>query len=219
MPEQDRASRSNRSRATADAASVSSASRSLAGSAAREEAAPSERDAAAFARSLALPAGATLRLRAIRPDDAPRLQAFHGRLSPQAICFRFFGVMPELNSAFAERLSHVDYEERMAIVVTPSADIGAPIIAVARYERTAPEEAEFALVVEDDWQGRGIGPRLLWALAEYAHQHGITTFTAEVMYTNERMLALLRHARFPVTMRMREGRIVARLDIAGAALL
>lgn len=216
MPEQDRASRSSRSRATADVASVSSASRSLA---ARAEAAPSESDVAAFARSLALPDGATLRLRAIRPDDAPRLQAFHGRLSPQAICFRFFGVMPELNSAFAERLSHVDYDERMAIVATPSADISAPIIAVARYERTAPREAEFALVVEDDWQGRGIGPRLLWALAEYARQHDITTFIAEVMYTNERMLALLRHARFPVTMRMREGRVVARLDIAGASLL
>lgn len=200
MPAPDRSSHARHAHTRADAASASSAL---------------PRDAAALARALTLPDGATLRLRAICPDDAPRLQAFHERLSPQAICFRFFGIMPELTSAFAERLSHVDYDERMAVVATPSADASAPIIAVARYERTARTEAEFALVVEDDWQGKGIGPRLLWALAEYARDHEITTFIAEVMYTNERMLALLRHARFPVTMRMREGRVVARLDITG----
>lgn len=171
--------------------------------------------ATALARSLTLRDGATLRLRAIHPDDAPRLQAFHQRLSPQAICFRFFGVMPELSSEFAERLSHVDYDERMAVVVMPSAEASAPIIAVARYVRTAPSEAEIALAVEDDWQGRGIGPQMLRVLAEYARSHGIALFIAEVLYTNERMLAMLRHARFPVTMRMREGRVVARLDIAG----
>lgn len=200
MPTQDRSARPRYSPATAGAAPAASALPDA---------------AAALARELTLADGATLRLRAIHPDDAPRLQAFHQRLSPQAVCFRFFGVMPELTSEFAERLSHVDYDGRMAIVATPSADASAPIIAVARYALTAPGEAEFALVVEDDWQGKGIGPRLLWALAEYARQRGVTTFVAEVLYTNERMLAMLRHAHFPVTMRMREGRVVARLDIAG----
>lgn len=172
------------------------------------------RAAANVAGPLMLRDGTVLYQRAIRADDASRLQAFHRRLSRQTILFRFFGVMPELRSELAERLSYVDYENRMAVVATPGAGADEPIIAVARYQRTAPEVAEIALAVEDRWQGCGVGPQLLRTLAAYAHRRGFTTLIAEVMYDNDRMLAMLRHSGYPTTMRLRDGCVEGRLDIS-----
>lgn len=172
-------------------------------------------DAAALAGALVLRDGTRLHQRAIRSDDAARLQAFHGRLSRKSVLFRFFGVMPVLNSDLAVRLSQVDYDNRMAVVATADGSADAPIIAVARYQRTGPEVAEIGLAVEDRWQGHGIGPRLLRTLAAYARRHGIAVLVADVMYDNDRMLAMLRHSGIPTTSHIRDGRVEARLDIAG----
>lgn len=174
-----------------------------------------QRAAAELAGPLLPRDGTALHQRAIRADDAPRLQAFHGRLSRQTILFRFFGVMPVLSGELAGRLSHVDYENSMAVVATSEVGVDEPIIAVARYQRTAPRVAEIALAVEDRWQGRGIGPQLLRTLAVYACRQGFTTFVADVIYDNGRMLALLRHSGFPTTMHLCDGRVEARLDISG----
>lgn len=180
-----------------------------------EEAAPSS--AASLEGPLTLRDGTMLHQRAIRADDAPRLRAFHHRLSRQTIMLRFFGVMPELSNELAERLSHVDYDSRMAVVATQGASVDAPIIAVVRYQRAEPDAAEIALAVEDSWQGRGIGPQLLDTLAAYARSRGFVTLIAEVMYTNDHMLALLRHSRFSVTFHLRDGRVQARIDISNVS--
>lgn len=177
------------------------------------------RAAAELAGGIALSDGAMLYQRAIHADDATRLQAFHKRLSHQSILFRFFGEVPELSVSFAERLSHVDYETRMAVVVNAGTGADMPIVAVARYQRLDQESAEIALAVEDDWQGRGLGPRLLRTLAAYGRGRGILTFIAYVMIDNSHMLAMLRHSGFPTTFSFREGRVVARLDISGASTL
>lgn len=176
---------------------------------------PVEQEAANLAGSLTLRNGQIFHWRAIRPDDAERLQAFHGRLSHQSLFFRFFGEMPVLDRELAERLSRVDYTDRMAIVVTPGTAADEPIVAVARYQRTEPEAAEFALAVEDCWQGQHIGPQILWTLAAYARRRGFTTLIANVLYDNDRMLTLLRRSGFPSVHHLREGRVEARLDITG----
>lgn len=171
-------------------------------------------DVATLGVSLALRNGSLFHWRPIHSDDAERLQAFHQRLSHQTRLFRFFGEMPVLSQEFAERLSHVDYHDRMAIVVTPDAAVEEPIVAVARYEQTAPGEAEFALVIEDRWQGQGIGPQILRALARYARSRGYSALIGNVMYDNEHMLAMLRHLGIPATHHLREGRVEVRLDIS-----
>lgn len=176
---------------------------------------PMPREAVELEGPLTLRDGVLLHQRAIRADDAERLRAFHERLSSQTIVLRFFGVMPELSHEFAERLSHVDYDSRMAVVATRGEDVDALIIAVVRYQRSEPDAAEIALAVEDSWQGRGIGPLLLETLAGYARRRGFTSLIAEVMYTNDRMLALLRHSTLPVTFHLRDGRVHARIDITG----
>lgn len=172
-------------------------------------------NAVRVAAPLTLRDGTRLYQRAIRADDAPRLQAFHSRLSRKAVFYRFCGLLPDLPDELARRMSLVDYEDRMAVAVTPGAGDDEPIIAVGRYERRTPEAAEFALAVEDRWQGRGIGPQLLSALATYARGRGVVTFIAEVLYDNGRMLSLLRHSNFPTTFRFQDGRVEGLLDISG----
>jgi GNAT superfamily N-acetyltransferase len=171
-------------------------------------------DVAALGGALALRNGSLFHWRAIHPDDAERLQAFHQRLSHQTLLFRFFGEMPVLSREFAGRLSHVDYHDRMAIVVTPGASVDEPIVAVARYEQTAPGEAEFALVIEDRWQGQGIGSQALRELARYARSRGYSTLIGNVMYENEHMLTMLRHLGIPAIHHLREGRVEVQLDIS-----
>ncbi len=178
-----------------------------------EESTDVPREAVELEESFKARDGTLLHQRAIHPDDAGRLQAFHSRLSTQAIIYRFFGTVPKLGSELAGRLSHVDYENRMAIVATQGEGKDEPIIAVVRYQRETPEAAEIALVVEDRWQGQGIALHLLWALAAYARRRGFTALVARVMYQNEHMLVFLRHSGFPTVYDMVEGSIEARLDI------
>jgi RimJ/RimL family protein N-acetyltransferase len=69
---------------------------------------------------------------------------------------------------------------------------GVELIGVGRYEPSEePDTAEVAFVVEDDWQGRGLGGILLDAVLEAAEARGIHRFRADVLADNHRMLRLL----------------------------
>lgn len=171
------------------------------------------RDAAALTQAFVARDGALLHKRAMHADDAARLQAFHSRLSSEAIVFRFFGALTELGNELAGRLSHVGYEHRMAVVATLEEGADEQIIAVARFQREDSESAEIALAVEDRWQGQGIGHHLLWTLAAYGRRRGFTALIARVMPENERMFTLLRHSGLPTVYDLQWGSIVARMDI------
>ena len=133
-----------------------------------------------------------LRLRLIRPDDAPRLVALHARLSEHTAYQRFFTAMRRLPIDWAHFLANVDGKTRLAIVVERAAPDGPEVIAVARYEPTgAPDVAEVAFVVQDGWQGRGLGRTLLRSLLAAAQARGIRRFRAYVLADNHRMLRLL----------------------------
>lgn len=160
--------------------------------------------------------GTTLRVRPLYSEDRERLQAFHSRLSLDTIVYRFFRVLPTLSTETARQLTHIDYENRMAVVATTGEGEDERIRAVVRYERTAPETAEVAFVVEDNLQGKGIAPALLRILADYARGRGFTTLVAITMATNARMLNMLRHCGFPSTSRYDEGTVAVSLDIRQA---
>lgn len=162
---------------------------------------------------LVLRDGTSVRVRAIRPDDTERLRAFHTHLSPDTIIFRFFHFLPELSAHDAERFTHVDYVNRMALVATSGSEEAEEILGVVRYDRIKPDTAEVAFVVEDQWQGHGIATALLHRLAAYARQRDISTFVAITMGNNLRMLDVLRNCGFPATTRFEEGNIEVYLDI------
>lgn len=173
-------------------------------------------DAARLGGPLPLRDGVVVRVRPIEPGDTERLLAFHTRLSPDSITFRYFGPVPVLAPERAERLTHVDYENRMALVATTGFGANEQIIAVVRYERIEPATAEVAFVVEDDWQGHGIATQLLYRLAIYARPRGFTAFVAEIMMSNVRMREVIRNAGFPFTTKYEDGCVQMRLDITVA---
>jgi len=139
--------------------------------------------------------GTHVRIRPIRPDDEIRLVRLYDRLSRDTAYQRFFTVMHRLPPDWARYLAAVDYVRRLALVVVSAADPEAEVIAVARYEPTdEPETAEVAFVVEDRWQGRGLGRVLFERLLASAGQRGVKQFRAYVLDDNSRMLNLI--ARF-----------------------
>jgi GNAT superfamily N-acetyltransferase len=144
--------------------------------------------------------GTSVRVRPIRPDDESRLRDLYGRLSADSVYQRFFSPMKSLPTPWARWLANVDYHERLALVA--ERDHGrtrAPaLIGVARYTRGPmnPALAEIALVVEDGWQGKGLGTILLVDVLAAGEARDIEQFRADVLTGNARMLRLLaRHAR------------------------
>jgi GNAT superfamily N-acetyltransferase len=140
--------------------------------------------------------GTAVQLRLIRPDDGGALRAFHARLSPESIVLRFFGPHPRLSDAEVERFTHVDGVDRLALVAGQASEI----LAVARYDRSpGSDEAEVAFVVDDAFQGRGLGTLLLQHLAIAARSQGIRHFSADTLSENFRMLNVFRDAGFART--------------------
>ncbi|MBM4439288.1 MAG: GNAT family N-acetyltransferase [Candidatus Rokubacteria bacterium] len=144
---------------------------------------------------LSLDGGLSLRL--IEPADEPRLVAMYARLSRHTAYQRFFAAMQRLPPDWAHFFANVDYRTRLALVIERRAGDETQLVAVGRYEPTAlPDVAEVAFVVQDGWQGQGLGRLLLRELLAAAAARGIRRFRAYVLADNHRMLRLLdRHTR------------------------
>jgi len=137
--------------------------------------------------------GTPLILRPIAPDDAWQLQRALGLLSAETIQRRFLGPKPRFSAAELRYLTEVDGHDHLALV---AADAHSGWIrAVARCVRLPedPRTAEWAVVVCDDLQRRGIGTALVRALADDALGVGITRFTGTVAGENRAVLRLLQH--------------------------
>ncbi|MGO9458116.1 MAG: N-acetyltransferase family protein [Acidimicrobiales bacterium] len=139
--------------------------------------------------------GTVVAVRPICPADADALGAFHLGLSSNSVRLRFFGAHPRLSPAEIKRFTCVDYRDRLALV----AEVQGRLTGVARYDRRGDDEAEVAFVVADEYQHHGIGTRLLERLAEAARQRGITSFFAETLAENRRMLDVFFHSGYAVT--------------------
>jgi GNAT superfamily N-acetyltransferase len=154
--------------------------------------------------------GTTVTLRAIRPDDGPRLQALFYRLSPESVYLRFLQSRKSVTDQEATVLATVDYQRRMAMVATiqDAHSSDELVIGVARYaalEAPRSDVAEAAIVVEDAYQRKGLGKLLADRLAEYARAHGIQTFLAEVSLDNMRMIEFIRRTGLPVKSKLESG--------------
>ncbi len=120
--------------------------------------------------------GVVITVRPIHDEDVQRLRAFHLSLSPQTIFLRFAHLLGGFPVELAAWLTRVDGDQRMAFVATDAAADHSheEIIGIARYDRVRPQVAEMAAVVADRWQGRGLGPILLYRLAVYGRSRGYT---------------------------------------------
>jgi acetyltransferase len=148
--------------------------------------------------------GSTFTIRPIRPEDEPLLVRFHEMLTAETVYARYLGYLGLSTRTAHERLIRVtfnDYDREMALVVEARDDDGKPIIvAVGRLSKAhAQPEAEFALLVADAWQNRGLGSELLRRLVQIGSDEKLRTIWAEMLMTNEPMRRTAIAAGFNVT--------------------
>lgn len=155
--------------------------------------------------------GRKMCFRPIEAEDAPRLQAFHERLSRETTRLRFFTAMPHLSGQMAERFAEVDFGDRAAFVACFPGEEA--VRAVGRYERESGHSAEVAFVVEDDLQSLGIGGVLLRMLAEHAQGEKIERLTAITLAENQGMLTVFRESGFPTDVHFEGQTAYVRMDI------
>lgn len=139
--------------------------------------------------------GTKVEIRRIRADDGERLQLAHERLSPETRYRRYLGAKPTLSPDDTRYLVEVDGADHVALVATDTVD-GEPgaIVAVARFVRLPhdPTAAEFAIVVGDAYQRRGLGSELVRRLSAAALECGVTHFRATTLADNVGLFAVLR---------------------------
>jgi GNAT superfamily N-acetyltransferase len=131
----------------------------------------------------------TVDTRPVRPDDGPLFCRLWDRLSPETVYRRFHAPLRR-PPADAARLVDVDHDLREALVAV----VGGEVVGVAHYDRSPddPATADVAVVVEDGWQGVGVGRQLLGELTELAARRGVRSLTADVQADNDRMVGLVR---------------------------
>lgn len=134
--------------------------------------------------------GIPYRIRPIHADDAQRERDFICGLSAQSRYQRFMHNLREPGDALIARLVNVDYRRTMALVAVTGKGVAERIIATAQYAADNDRECEFAVVVADDWQCRGVGTTLVPLLFDYAARAGFDTVYGTVLADNQRMIEL-----------------------------
>ena len=138
-----------------------------------------------------LPDGETLQLRPIRPEDEPAFQRLFAGLSPEAIRLRFLHPMKMLPKTLAARLTQIDYDREMALVLTGKGARPADLFGIVRITADPDnEKAEFAVLLAEGKTGLGLGPMLMRRIIDYARSRGLSQIFGEVLHENRSMLAL-----------------------------
>ncbi|MDT8387794.1 MAG: bifunctional acetate--CoA ligase family protein/GNAT family N-acetyltransferase [Thiogranum sp.] len=141
--------------------------------------------------------GTGVTIRPIRPEDAAIEDDFVRSLSPQSRYFRFMRGMNELTLDMLIRFTQLDYDRELALIAVVDQEHREVEIAVARYAINPDgNSCEFALVVADAWQNRGLGTHLMTALMEAARQRDLKEMEGEILASNHGMLELARNLGF-----------------------
>lgn len=135
--------------------------------------------------------GSDVLIRPVRHDDAALLAGGFDRLSAQSRRFRFLTAKNFLSPSELRYLTEIDHHDHEALGALDPVDRRG--LGIAIYIRAAddPQAAEIAVIIIDQWQGRGLGSELLTRLTDRARAEGIRRFTALVAADNHAVIALL----------------------------
>jgi GNAT superfamily N-acetyltransferase len=161
--------------------------------------------------------GASITYRAIRPDDRERVTNAFGQLDRETLYTRFFTYKSSLGANEFDRIDDMDFVREVMLVVTTDSGHGEIVIGSGRYiandgVRGIPT-AEVAFLVEEDYQGFGIGTRLLSHLVSIARSCGFERFEADVLSDNKPMLGVFRRTGLAMRQRREGGVIHVTLDL------
>ena len=141
--------------------------------------------------------GTEVVIRPIRPEDAAIEQDFVRGLSDDSRYNRFMGQLRELTPRKLQYLPSSDYEQHMALIATVRQEGREVEIGVARYVVTpGSDSCEFAVAVDDAWQGTGVAGVLMLELIAVARDKGLKTMEGFVLASNHKMLKFSRQLGF-----------------------
>ena len=133
-------------------------------------------------------------IRPLCPEDEPALHDLAGRSSEESLYRRFFTAGRNQADAYAHRLcTGADVSDRALVL-----ELDGRVVGLAAAEDVEPGMAEVAFLVEDAMQGHGVGTLLLTNLAAAQRRRGVTTFEADVLGDNVRMLRVFVDAGYRV---------------------
>ena len=144
--------------------------------------------------------GTAVTIRPIRPEDEPQMIEFHRTLSEQSVHFRYFAML-KLESRIAHerlrRICFLDPDREIALVVERRHRGGHEILGVGRLSKLhGANEAEFAIIVGDQWQGHGLGTRLLELLVQIGREEKLARIIAHILPDNSAMQRVSRKCGF-----------------------
>ena len=164
--------------------------------------------------------GSPVTVRPIRPEDEPLMAKFHESLSERSVYMRYFHAMNLTRRTAHERLTRIcfiDYDREMALVAekTNPETGGSEILGVSRLSRnhSVPDEAEFSILVNDNFQGRGVGTMLMEKILEVARAEELHRLIAEILPENRAMQRLSRKFGFHLRRDVKGGVVRADLDL------
>lgn len=142
--------------------------------------------------------GQVFTLRPIRPEDAGAHAAMLARITPEDMRYRFFSPRKNLPPEQITRMCDVDYTREMAIIAKHN---DGRTLGVARLVRndTDGRSAEFAVLVEPDAKGLGLGTALMRAVIEWGRRKGVEEISGHVLTDNAPMLAFTQHLGFALS--------------------
>ncbi len=134
--------------------------------------------------------GTTLLLRPVRPEDGPAFRDLFAHLSEDAVQLRFFSPKKELSQPTVARMTRVDYDREIALVLAEPGPSGKAAVHAVVHLITVPGDAraEFAIMVRSDMTGRGLGSLLMDRIIAYGKARGLREIFGGVLRANTRML-------------------------------
>jgi acetyltransferase len=168
----------------------------------------------AYVQETTLNDGTPLRTRPVRPEDEPAMVHFHESLSERSVYFRYFHHIRLDERVAHERLTRVcfiDYDREM-VLVTETAD-GSIVAASRLTKEPGSAEAEFAILVADAWQSRGLGTMLLRILVDLARRENIQRVSGLILTENRPMQEICRELGFRLGYSAEEGLVEASLSL------
>lgn len=163
-------------------------------------------------------AGLKVLIRPIEPEDAPLLEELFQTLSQRSVYFRFFVYLKALPQEMLARLTEIDHNRNVVLVATESLRARERVLGVFRL-MCDPErkKGEFALVVGDPWQGKGIGAELFQQGLSIARGRGVELVWGMALAENKTMLALASKLGFTIKWDSESRAYDLRMDLKSSA--
>ncbi len=158
--------------------------------------------------------GRRIEIRAERPEDREAVLAAVHRTSAQSLFRRFFAVKRNFSEQEISFFFNIDFVTHVALVAVVQEGEKPTIVGGSRYIVSEPGRAEVAFAVIDEYQGQGIGAKLLKHLIAIARAAGLKEFTAEVLPENAPMLKVFEKSGLALTKKREPGVVHVALDLA-----